>query len=112
MRVTGIYILPMLIKYYKICNKMYFIHFSESVEQLSTSLGFSTIVRQSLKRFIQNFTTEMFFLTAIASYLCVVIVQYSQLQLIPVEITLYCYYVSIDFNSFLFVAHENLISSS
>ncbi|GFW04360.1 sodium channel protein PaFPC1 [Trichonephila clavipes] len=65
---------------------------TESNDQSANTSACSSVFRQHLKRFISNFSTELFFLTSIASYLCIVIVQYSNLNFIPLEIALYCYY--------------------
>ncbi|GFY41911.1 sodium channel protein para [Trichonephila inaurata madagascariensis] len=66
---------------------------TESNDQSASTSACSSVFRQHLKRFISNFSTELFFLASIASYLCIVIVQYSNLNFIPLEIALYCYYV-------------------
>ncbi|GFU00006.1 sodium channel protein PaFPC1 [Nephila pilipes] len=66
---------------------------TESNDQSANTSACSSVFRQHLKRFISYFSTELFFLTSIASYLCIVVVQYSNLNFIPVEIALYCYYV-------------------
>ncbi|GIY59199.1 sodium channel protein para [Caerostris darwini] len=64
----------------------------ESNDHSASTSACSSVFQQHMKNFISSFSTELFFLLSIVSYLCIFIIHYSRLTLISLEVAIVGYY--------------------